>query len=40
MGLRHPQAQGLEDENMRLKRIVAEQVLDIQTLKVVVFKKI
>jgi len=29
----------LEDENTRLKRIVAEQALDIQALKVVVSKK-
>ncbi len=29
----------LESENARLKRIVAEQALDIQALKVVVSKK-
>jgi putative transposase len=29
----------LEDENRRLKHIVAEQVLDIQALKAVVAKK-
>lgn len=30
---------GLEDENNRLKRIVADQVLDIQALKVALSKK-
>ena len=29
----------LESENARLKKIVAEQALDIQALKVVVLKK-
>jgi putative transposase len=30
----------LEDENARLKKIVAEQVLDIQALKAVLSKKV
>lgn len=30
---------GLEDENRRLKRLVADQALDIQALKAVVEKK-
>ena len=33
------QMKALEDENRRLKQIVAEQTLDIQALKAVVAKK-